>query len=428
MTNVLRWVVVAVLTTHGLIHLLGVAKGFGWAEVTALKEPISPGAGVVWLLAAMLVLASAVLIATGAPTWWWVVAVLAAVVSETAIATSWSDAKVGTAANLVLVLAAVYGFASVGPTSFHAQFRDRSAAALADVRPTPEALVTEDDLAALPDPLAAYVRRSGAVGKPRVNSFSARFHGRIRSGPDQAWMPFTGEQLNTYGPRPQRLFIMDAYRTGLPVTVLHEFEDTTATMRAKVLSLVPVVNASGPEMDRGETVTVFNDLVVLAPSAILDAPVRWTAVDADHVHGTFTDGDQTVSAELTFDANHDLVDFVSEDRLRASMDGKTFEHQTWSTPLAAHREANGSRVLEMGEGRWHAPPPEGPFTYVEFHIDDIAYNVHDHPRQAQQGTDVHLKGRRPEPQPQRSSQATVSHRQRPGNTSATGADSNYTYR
>ena len=120
-----RWVVVAVLTGHGLIHLLGVAKGFGWAEVSALEQPISPGGGVVWLLAAVLVLASAVLIAAGAPTWWWAVAVLAAVVSEVAIATSWSDAKFGTAANLVLVLAAVYGFASLGPTSFHAQFRDQ---------------------------------------------------------------------------------------------------------------------------------------------------------------------------------------------------------------------------------------------------------------------------------------------------------------
>ena len=34
-------------------------------------------------------------------------------------------------------------------------------------------------------------------------------------------MPFTGKQVNTYGPRPQRVFIMDATRSGLPVTVLH---------------------------------------------------------------------------------------------------------------------------------------------------------------------------------------------------------------
>ncbi len=375
MTGAVRWTVVVLLAGHGLLHLLGVAKAFGWAEVPQLRHSISPGSGVLWLLGALLVVAAAVLLAAGSPPWWWAVALLGALASQAAIASSWSDARFGTAANLVLLLAAGYGFASQGPTSLSAQFADRVAAAVAEVDTASRTSLTEDDLADLPAPLAAYVRRSGAIGRPRVTSLSATFHGRIRSGADQSWMPFTGTQLNTYGSRPQRLFIMDATRSGLPVTVLHSYRGTTATMRAKVLSLFPVVNASGPEMDRGETVTVFNDLVVLAPGAIVDAPVRWTAVDADHVRGVFTNGDQAVAAELTFDANHDLVDFTSRDRLRASVDGKSFEPQVWSTPLAAHREADGRRVLVRGEGRWHAPQPEGVFTYVELHIDDIVYNV-----------------------------------------------------
>ena len=190
-------------------------------------------------------------------------------------------------------------------------------------------------------------------------------------------MPFTGRQVNTFGPRPRRVFLMDATRSGLPVTVLHSFKDGTATMRVKVLSLFPVVDASGAEMNRGETVTVFNDLVVLAPAAIVDAPVRWTAVDAQHVRGVFTDGDQTVSAELTFNAEHDLVDFTSDDRSRASTDGKSFDPLRWSTPLSGHRDLDGRRIMTTGEGRWHAPLPEGLFTYLEFHIDDIAYNLDD---------------------------------------------------
>ena len=374
MTTALRWVVVALLVGHGLIHLLGAASGLGWASVPQLKEPIGVWGGLLWFVAAMLVLASAVLIGVGAPTWWWVVALCAATVSQVAIVSSWSDARVGTVVNVVLVLAAGYGFASLGSTSFHAQWRDQVAAALADIDPAP-AVVTQEDLADLPAPLAAYVRHSGAVGKPAVVSFYADFHGRIRSGPDQAWMPFTGKQVNTYGPRPQRAFIMDATRSGLPVTVLHLFADASATMRAKVLSAFTVVDASGPEMDRGETVTAFNDLVVLAPGAIVDAPVRWTAVDARHVRGDFTNGDQTVSAELTFGAEHDLVDFVSQDRLRASADGKSFTPQPWSTPLTGHHVTDGHRVFTVGEGVWHPPQPEGPFTYLEFHLDAITYNV-----------------------------------------------------
>jgi hypothetical protein len=31
--------------------------------------------------------------------------------------------------------------------------------------------------------------------------------------------------------------------------------------------------------------------------------------------------------------------------------------------------------MTVGEGRWHAPPPEGQFTYIEFHLDAITYNV-----------------------------------------------------
>ncbi len=374
MKNVLRWTMVVLLTGHGLIHLLGAAKGFGWAEVDQLAQPIGPAAGGLWLLAALLVLASAALLATGAPAWWWAVAAFGAVLSQCAIATSWSDAKAGTVINVLLVLGAAYGFASVGPTSFHAQWRDRATTALADVEPgRPD--VMEADLADLPEPLAAYVRRSGAVGKPRVTSLHADIHGRIRSGPDAAWMPFTGEQLNTYGPRPSRAFIIDATRSGLPVTVLHVYDHATATMRAKLLSVATVVDASGPEMDRGETVTVFNDLVVLAPGAIVDAPVRWTAIDADHVRGAYTNGAQSVSAVLTFNAEHDLVDFVSKDRLRASAGGRLFDRQEWSTPVTAHQQAGGYRLPTVGEARWHAPKPEGAFTYLEFHLDAIEFNV-----------------------------------------------------
>ena len=72
MSNIPRFIVVVLLTGHGLIHLLGAAKGFGWAEVNQLSQPIGPAAGVLWLVAAVLVLASAALLATGAPTWWWV--------------------------------------------------------------------------------------------------------------------------------------------------------------------------------------------------------------------------------------------------------------------------------------------------------------------------------------------------------------------
>ena len=72
--------------------------------MSQLQEPIGVAAGVLWLLAAALVLTTAALLARGAPTWWWAVALGAAVISQAAIVTSWSDAAAGTLVNVLLVL------------------------------------------------------------------------------------------------------------------------------------------------------------------------------------------------------------------------------------------------------------------------------------------------------------------------------------
>ena len=374
MATAVRWAVVVVLVVHGLIHLLGVAKGFGWAEVSALKEPIGTGAAVVWLLAAVLVLATAVMLAARAPAWWWAVAVAAVLVSQAAVLTSWTDAKAGTVANVLLVLVAVLGFAANGPTSFASEWDQRTEAAL-QTNTAPEGMVTDADLAGLPDPVARYLRRSGVVGRPRLSNFFAEVHGRIRSGPDKPWMTFTGRQLNTYGDIPQRLFYLEATMSGLPVTVFHVFNDQGATMRGKVVSLVPILDAKGPEMDRGETVTLFNDLVVFAPAALVDAPVQWTELRPTRVRATYTRADQTVTADLFFDATGDLVDFISHDRSRASSDGTSFTRLPWNTPITGYTSLHGHRVAVQGTAMWDAPAPEGHFSYIEFTVDDLAYNV-----------------------------------------------------
>ena len=278
-----------------------------------------------------------------------------------------------TAAQVAVLCAAVYGYASRGPTSLRSEYRRRVDAALAT--PQPEALVADADLAHLPAPVAAYVRRCSAVGQPRVVNFHARIHGRIRGGADRRWMPFTGEQVNTYGPVPTRLFLLDARMFGLPVDVLHVHDGRSATMRVKLCSLLPLVHAVGPDMDRAETVTLFNDLCILAPAALVDAPVSWHPIDDRRVRGTFTNGPHTVSAVLMFDLDGDLVDFVSDDRLRASPDGTRFTRQRWSTPVGGYTTSGARRLSTVGEARWHSPHPEGEFTYLQCRLDAITYNV-----------------------------------------------------
>jgi hypothetical protein len=371
MRAALRWFVGVVVVLHGLLHLLGAAKGLRWGAGTQLTQPISTTRGVVWLAAAMLlVLAGGMLVRQTSG--WWLIGGAAAALSQAVILSSWTDAKAGTVVNLVLLVAGGYGFAAQGPKSSRAEYQRRVATALTE--PSSPEVLTEDDLTALPEAVAAYVRQSGAVGELRVVNFRARISGRIRADASKPWMRFTAEQVNTFGPAPSRLFSMDATMFGLPVDVLHVLVNQSATMRVRLCSLLPMVNAAGPEMDRGETVTLFNDLCVLAPAALIDAPVTWRSIDAHRVRGEFTNGPHTVSAELVFNDDDELIDFVSDDRSRASGDGRRFTPQRWSTPLGDYRLTGARRVATCGAGRWHAPDPEGEFSYVELHVDDITYN------------------------------------------------------
>jgi len=227
--------------------------------------------------------------------------------------------------------------------------------------------VTEADLTPLPPPVRQYVRRAGAVGRPHVRGFAARFQGRIRNRLDAPWMDFVAEQRTVIAP-PTRLFLIDASRAGIPFQALHALVGPDATMRVRVAQLLEVVNARGKEMNRSETVTFFNDLCLLAPGALVDVPVRWEALDALSVRATYTQGSETISAVLTFDGQGDLTGFASEDRYMSS-DGKTHVKHPWSTPVRNFRDYAGGRLARNGEAIWTLPG--GDFTYGEFALESL---------------------------------------------------------
>jgi hypothetical protein len=364
----MRGLFVTLIVLHGVIHVMGFAKAFGLADLPQLTAPVTRGVGVAWLLSACMLVTTAVLLATSSRVWW--VAGLAAVVlSQSVIATAWSDAKAGSIVNVLVLGGVVYGFASQGPLSLRAAYRQDAQARLARSVSAPQ--VKAEDLAALPRPVQRYVRVAGAIGQPRVRRVRATWRGRIRANPGDPWMPFTAEQYN-FLEEPARFFFMDATRSHLPVDVFHAFHGGAASMRVRFLSLVPLVNATGPEITRAETVTLFNDLCLLAPAALLDPAIRWDPIDERSARGHYTVGSNTISAMLSFNDEGELVNFASEDRLVQSAGGTRWTRQPWSTPVSAYRQFGPWRLSTRGEGRWH--PPGGAFTYIELELLDLHTN------------------------------------------------------
>lgn len=275
-------------------------------------------------------------------------------------------------ASLLALVAAGYGFASRGPLGLRREF-DHDLRRAWPAKPAELSRpVIEADLASLPDPVRRYLRRAGVVGRPPVTDFRATWTGRMRSAPDSAWMTFTADQLDIVD-TPQRFFLMDARMKGLPVDVLHRFDQNGATMRVRLLSVFPMVDAKGPELTHAETVTLFNDLCCLAPGALLSPDVTWQQFDTDSATAQFTLGVNTVTAELRFDDSGDLVDFVADGRGAMSADGRTITPLRWSTPLRDYAQVGPARVATRADVTWH--PESGAWTYGEFVLTSLAYNI-----------------------------------------------------
>jgi len=358
----MRYALTFVLVVHGLIHLMGFAKAFGYAALPQLTIPIARPVGLLWLLATLLLLAAAVAL-WAAPRAFWIVGAAALVVSQGVIVTSWADARFGTLANVIVLAAVIYGAFAWGPFGLRAEYLRRAAIALDGLVTQPTSVIAESDLAPLPVPVQRYLRFAGVVGQPRVQSFRVRMTGRIRGAADAPWMPFTAEQHSFFNP-PRRYFFMQATRAGLPLDGLHAYAEDGASMRIKLLSMFPVVSLEGSLLTRTETVTVLNDMAIMAPATLIDPAIRWRQIDDLQVEAVFTNGPNEVRAVLVFDATGALANFWSDDRPALAADGVTLQPQRWSTPVGGYQSQGKYRLASRGEARYAAPG--GEYAYAEF--------------------------------------------------------------
>lgn len=356
------------LIVHGLIHLLGFAKAFRWAALQQLTQPISPLFGLLWLAASVLFIATALALFLW-PRWWWGLGLAAVCASMLAISQSWSDARVGALANLVVLVGVVFGFLVQGPFSLRAAYQRDVEDGLA--RPAPTHPINEADLVRLPPPVQRYLRKAGVVGQPRVRHLRARMHGRIRSGPDARWMPFNAEQHNFFDGEPARLFYMTASMFGIPFQGLHRYVGQSASMLVKVAGIAPVVDASGAEMTKAETVTLLNDMCIMAPATLIDSRIEWESLDDRTVAATLSNAGQSVRAELEFNDAGELTNFSSDDRQKSSPDGASMTPARWSTPIGGYRLFGPFRLASRGAGLWHESGRD--YAYIELQLDEISY-------------------------------------------------------
>jgi hypothetical protein len=359
----MKYLFVAIVFIHGLIHLMGFAKAFSLGNIPQLTKEISKPVGSIWLLVCMLFIIAASLFLFKKD-WWPVVACLGVAISMVLILTNWSAAKYGVIVNFVILVVSISSWAS---NRFGKSFEKDVITNLQRSNIIPEIILREDDIASLPLSVQKYIRYSGAINKPAIKNFRVVFDGEMRSK-KMDWFKFQSVQYNFFD-EPARLFFMKAKMFGTTVPVYHHYEKATATMQVKPFGLIPMVNAKGPEMNKAETVTVFNDMCLIAPGCLADKRIAWESLDSLTAMAIFTNGTIQISAILYFNEAGQLINFTSDDRY----DINVRKQYRFSTPVKEYSNIDGRNVLQYAIAAWHYP--EGEFDYGRFRLNKIEFNV-----------------------------------------------------
>lgn len=362
----LRIIFLILVTVHGLIHLMGFAKAFQYAEMKQLTIAISKPVGLMWLIATLLFVASAILFLLKKD-YWVIFSIAAIVISQIVIILSWHDAKFGTIANVLILIASIIGY---GTWSYYDKYKNDVKTSLQQKEYFQNSKLTEMDIQHLPEPVKKYLRYTGSIGKPKVNNFKIEFTGKIRKNVQSEWMPFTSEQYN-FMEIPTRLFFMKAVMKSLPIAGYHVYKNGDAYMDIRLLSLFKVQYQDGDEMDKAETVTFFNDMCCMAPATLIDKRISWQETSENIVKATFTNNGITITADLFFNEVGELVNFKSNDRYNS--DAGTI--LPWASPLRNYKVVNGYKLAGYAETIYTYPDRD--LTYGTFEISSIKYNCND---------------------------------------------------
>jgi hypothetical protein len=237
--------------------------------------------------------------------------------------------------------------------------------------------VTEDDLDTFPKVVKQYFISRGMVGKPLYQNAILYFSGDFKMSIDQPWIKVKTVQFNVFI-EPLRLFFIRADMMGLFSMVGSDiYQNGEGNMKGKLMRLIQIFDEKGESFNIGELTTYLNDAFLMFPWAIVHLKDRfsWEEINENNVKFKFTDHGMTVGAELIFNANGLLENYITEDRFlnRDKTNPDKYTRTKWSTPVGEYKEFEGQLVPTYGQAIWHYDDVE--FCYAKFRVEKIEFDV-----------------------------------------------------
>jgi hypothetical protein len=220
------------------------------------------------------------------------------------------------------------------------------AASLWSGAPKPRSVFSPELVRRLPEPAQRYFLHAIAPGAPLAEAVRLRMHGHIRL--NGTYYPFEGTQVSVW----HSGFRWDAHvkLRGLPVTGFDRLRDGAAEMRWKLLGVIPMVQAGGPDVTRSALGRMMAEAVWL-PAVLLRSDVEFREASAQSASATLRLGGESASLRLDIDASGALRSLQLE--RWGSLSGEPARYHAFGGYVDAERSFGGVTIPTKLRIGWH---------------------------------------------------------------------------
>ncbi|GAA5225387.1 hypothetical protein GCM10025777_60180 [Membranihabitans marinus] len=299
--------------------------------------------------------------------YWWIIGIVGVILSQFLIINYWVDAKFGTIANVIILLATIIGYSSF---NFKEKIKGERITQFENSQLKNQNIVTGKSLLDLPVNVQKWLSNSGIIDKKLISNVYLTQELQLKLKPEQTtWNNGTAEQYFTIQPPAFNWNINTEMNSILSVAGRDKFEDGKGEMTIKLLSIIPVANAKNDEKVNQATLQRYLAEIVWFPSASLSEYIKWEAINDNSARATMEYNGTKGSGVFHFDIDGNFEKFVAM-RYQDSNDAEPTE---WTVTATKTEERNGIKIPVECEASWELE--SGKWTWLKLKITDIKYNV-----------------------------------------------------
>jgi len=230
-------------------------------------------------------------------------------------------------------------------------------------------IIREQDLVWLPDSVQRWLKASQIIGKENISALRLKQNGKMKIKPNGKWMTARAKQYFTTD---EPGFIWQVKVNMAPLLSFKgrdKYYQGEGHMLIKLLSLIPVADAKGQEIDQGTLLRYLGEIIWF-PTAALSDYIEWEAIDSNLAKATMDYGGVKASGFFHFNDRGEVIKFTCE-RYYSKGDNQ-YSLEKYKALVGDYKEFDGLKIPSKGDAIWELE--SGDYNYYKFEITEVEYN------------------------------------------------------